>query len=593
MEAIKQSLSNKRPVTNASFFGLFKQANPPTWIIIVAISLSIIETLAGLVVPLMTKDLVDQLAQASISMGVILLLVLAFVIQTISSGFSFYMMAYIGEYVVSYIRTRLWKHILHLPVPYFDTHASGDTMSRITQDTGVIKSLITDHLIPLISGLISIIGALALLIYIDWKMTLTILIAVPICGLVMWPLGTIVYRISRQMQDKMAAFTATLGRVLTEVRLVKSYNGERKEMQHGKQEIQHLFGFGLREAKIQAIVSPFMTTVMMSVLVILIGYGGVRVAEGSLTSGALVAIIIYMFQIIMPITQLAQFFTAYQKAMGATERIQDILSLEQEEQETALPLAHHAAQALHFNNVHFGYHSEKPIIKGVTFSALAGKTTAIVGPSGGGKTTLFSLIERFYHPNEGSIRWGDEEIQRFSLEEWRKQISYVSQESPIMSGTIRENICYGLDHDVSEQELEQAATLANAASFIQALPDGYNTEVGERGMKLSGGQRQRIAIARALIRNPKLLLLDEATSNLDSESELLIQNALQHLMKGRTTLVIAHRLSTIVNADQILVIENGELTGKGTHEELCRDNRLYQKLATQQLQKGGYEETAT
>ncbi|TXK90841.1 ATP-binding cassette domain-containing protein, partial [Parageobacillus sp. SY1] len=208
----------------------------------------------------------------------------------------------------------------------------------------------------------------------------------------------------------------------------------------------------------------------------------------------------------------------------------------------------------------------------------------IVGPSGAGKTTLFALLERFYTPDEGEILLGETNIEDFDLHSWRSQISYVSQESPMMSGTIRDNICYGLNRDVTDEEIERAAKLANAAEFIERLPKGYLTEVGERGIKLSGGQRQRIAIARALIRNPKILLLDEATSNLDSSSEVLVQKALQQLMEGRTTLVIAHRLSTVVNADQIVVLENGTITGIGTHSELLQTHPLYRELAEQQFQ---------
>lgn len=562
---------------------LIKQAKPPMWIIVLAILLSLVETAAALIVPLLTMNLVDMLAEQALTYGVIIFLVLAFIIQTISSGFSYYFMSYIGEHIVAFIRTRLWQHVLHLPIAYFDRHPSGDTMSRLTQDTGTVKNLITSHLIPFVSGLISILGAVIILIYIDWRMTVVMLVAVPIALLVIWPLGAAMYKISKQMQDKMATFTSTLGRVLTEIRLVKAYNGEAKEKEEGKKEIHGLFNFGLKEAKIQAIISPFMTMVMMLILVLLIGYGGVRVAEGTLSAGALVAIIIYMFQIVVPVSQMAQFFTAYQKAVGATERIQAILSMEEEEGRKAQQSLHGEAQALQFENISFSYNESKTILTDVTFSVEHGKTTAIVGPSGGGKTTLFNLIERFYTPTHGQISWGGVDIQAYDLNAWRRQISYVSQDSPIMAGTIRENICYGIDREISEEELRHAVEQANAAGFIQEMPQGFETEVGERGVKLSGGQRQRIAIARALIRNPRLLLLDEATSNLDSESEQMVQAALQKLMSGRTTLVIAHRLSTVVNADQIVVIENGKLTGKGTHEELFQQHMLYRKLAEHQF----------
>lgn len=416
----------------------------------------------------------------------------------------------------------------------------------------------------------------------DWKMTAIMLSVIPLSMLLLWPMGAKTYKISKQTQDGMASFSADLGRVLGEVRLVKAYSGEELEKQKGISAIRHLFGLGLKEAKIQAIVTPFMTTIMMIVLVILIGYGGVRVSAGDLSAGTLVAIIIYVFQIIVPFTQLASFFTAFQKAMGATGRIQDLLKLDQEEKGT-----HETAvlqKELSFENISFGYSKDKPILSGITFTLQPNQSIALVGPSGGGKTTIFSLIERFYQPVSGTIKIGDKDIRSLDLRSWRKQIGYVSQDSPVMSGSIRDNICYGLEREVSDEEVAQAAIKANADAFIRKMPDGYDTEVGERGVKLSGGQRQRIAIARAILKNPSLLLLDEATSNLDSESEVLVQQALKNLMKGRTTFIIAHRLSTVVDADQILVLENGRLSGRGTHEELLACNPLYRKLAVKQLQ---------
>jgi ATP-binding cassette subfamily B protein AbcA/BmrA len=290
-----------------------------------------------------------------------------------------------------------------------------------------------------------------------------------------------------------------------------------------------------------------------------------------------------MFQIIVPFTQLASFFTAFQKAMGATERIQQLLVRSPEADKKGmetLPLD----QELVFDRVSFSYEEGKPILREIDFTVKPGETVAIVGPSGGGKTTIFSLIERFYTPDAGQIRLGPLPIDKLDLTAWRRSIGYVSQESPIMSGTIRENICYGLSREAGEDEIRRAAQLANASEFIERLPAGYETEVGERGIKLSGGQRQRIAIARAFLRNPRILLLDEATSNLDSESEMYVQQALKNLMKGRTTLIIAHRLSTVVEADQILVLEEGRITGRGAHEELMATHDLYRRLAKQQLQ---------
>ncbi|MDQ0154391.1 ABC transporter ATP-binding protein [Robertmurraya andreesenii] len=586
MEAQKDSLKMNHV---KEFWSLMKGANPPKLIFFLAVFLGIVETGAGLVVPLFTRSLVDQLAQSALELSVILLLVLAFIAQTISSGFSYYLMTYIGEYIVASIRKRVWNHIIHLPIPYFDEHESGETMSRVSQDTTTVKTLITQHLITFFTGIISIIGAVTILLIIDWKMTLIMITSVPIAILVIMPLGQKMYKISKATQDEMATFTANLGRVLADIRLVKAYHAENTETEKGNKGIQHLFQYGLKEARILAVISPFMTFIMMLVLVVLIGYGGVRVASGALSAGSLVAIIIYMFQIVVPFSQMATFFTAFQKAMGATERIQGILSTEQEP--TSLPSeVENAAEPIIFQDLSFAYKENEPVLKNVSFVAPPGKTTAFVGPSGSGKTTLFALLERFYQASAGEILLGYKNIQQFNLTSWRSQIGYVSQESPIMSGTIRDNITYGVNREVTEDEVIEAARLANALEFIERLPHGFETEVGERGIKLSGGQRQRIAIARALMKDPKILLLDEATSNLDSASEELVQKALQHLMKGRTTLVIAHRLSTVVDADQIIVLEQGEITGVGTHQELLQSHELYQKLAAQQLKNERFVE---
>ncbi|ALF09388.1 ABC transporter ATP-binding protein [Parageobacillus thermoglucosidasius] len=573
------------PIDNwKPFWELIKSTNPPKWIFVTAVILSLIETGVGLIVPWFTKSLVDQIAASAIEPSIIILLAASFIAQTITSGFSYYFLTYIGEYVVAAIRKKLWNQVLLLPVPFFDKHQSGETMSRITQDTNTVKMLITQHLVTFLTGFISVAGAVSILLIIDWKMTLMMVTAVPVSILILWPLGQKMYKISKAIQDEMASFSANLGRVLSDIRLVKAYCAEKEEQKNGELGIFHLFQFGLKEARIQAVISPFMTFVMMLVLVVLIGYGGVRVASGTLSSGSLVAIIIYMVQIVVPFSQMAAFFTSFQKAMGATERIQRILSLEKEPS-GSLPAVPNHKQDIHFRNVSFSYKKKgEPVLKQITLTIPSGKTTAIVGPSGAGKTTLFALLERFYTPDEGEILFGETNIEDFDLYSWRSQIGYVSQESPMMSGTIRDNICYGLNRDVSDEEIERAAKLANAAEFIERLPNRYLTEVGERGIKLSGGQRQRIAIARALIRNPKILLLDEATSNLDSSSEVLVQKALQRLMEGRTTLVIAHRLSTVVNADQIVVLENGTITGIGTHSELLQTHPLYRELAEQQLQ---------
>jgi ATP-binding cassette subfamily B protein AbcA/BmrA len=415
-------------------------------------------------------------------------------------------------------------------------------------------------------------------------MTVVMLLSVPTAMLILMPLGRKMYGISKETQNEMASFTGTLTRVLTDIRLVKSYTAGAAEYENGRSGIRRLLLFGLKEARVQALISPFMSLIMMGVLVILIGYGGVRVASGDLSAGSLTSIIIYMFQIVIPFSQMASFFTAFQKAAGATERIQAILNTETEKSDGS-PLTS-GQGTLHFDQVSFQYEKDKLILKDISFSVPEGTTTAIVGPSGSGKTTLFSLLERFYEPTTGTISLADQPIAHFQLYDWRQRIGYVAQESPVMSGSIRDNMTYGTNREISNEELRQAAIQANAYSFIEQLPEQFETKVGERGMKLSGGQRQRIAIARAILRHPDLLLLDEATSSLDSTSEALVQEALNGLMKGRTTLVIAHRLSTVVHADQIVVLERGKITGIGTHPDLFHSHAVYRKLSQKQDLQG-------
>ena len=564
-----------------SFFVLLKSEKLPIAMIVFVIGLSLLETGAALIVPLFTKGLVDQMSGSGIETGVIILLLAAFIIQTAAGGVSFYFLMYIGENLVAGIRRKLWDHVLRLPVSFFDANQSGETLSRITQDTTTIKTVITNHLVTFISGIVSIIGSIIILFMLDWRMTSIMLGIIPISLLILMPLGRKMYKVSRSTQDEMASFSGNLGRVLSEIRLVKSYNGEALEKEKGFSGVGQLFRFGLKEARIQAVISPFMTTIMMMILVILIGYGGIRVASGALTAGTLVAIIIYMFQIVVPFSQMASFFTAFQKALGATDRIQHLLNLEQESYAGKEGVMH---GDLTFEQVMFSYERSKPILTSVSFTVPATSTIALVGPSGGGKTTIFSLIERFYQPDSGTVTIGGVKISDIDLSLWRSQIGYVSQDSPVMTGTIRDNICYGVGRDITDEEVRHAASMANANRFIEKLPNRYDTEVGERGVKLSGGQRQRIAIARAILRDPRILLLDEATSNLDSESEQLVQHAIKNLMKGRTTLIIAHRLSTVIEADQLLVLEDGRITGRGTHRQLIESHALYKKLASQQLQ---------
>ncbi|MEO2206441.1 ABC transporter ATP-binding protein [Paenibacillus pabuli] len=564
------------------FVKLIASTEPPKLILIVALILTLIQTTAGLIVPLMTKGLIDGLTMSALNKSVIFLLLGAFVIQAIASGISIYMLNYAGQRVVATLRTKLWNKVLSLPMPYFDRNRTGDTMSRITNDTSQIMTLIADYLVSFVSNIVAVVGGVALLFYLDWVMSLIILSLVPLTLLILLPVGRKMYKISKKQQDEMAGLTSVLSQVISEIRLVKAYGTEKQEAEAGHSRIGKMFAFGLQEARILALIGPLFTFVMTAVLVVILGVGGMRVASGMLSPGELVAFILLLFQVIMPMGQFTTLYSRLQKVVGATERIQAILAHEEEPQHRTKS-APKGNETIAFNKLHFSYITGEEVLHGINLTVPARQVTAIVGPSGSGKSTLFSLLEQFYLPGTGNITYGGQDITDYSLASWRSKIGYVSQESPLMAGTIKDNITYGLGREASMDEIRHAADMAYSSAFIDNLPQGYETEVGERGIKLSGGQRQRIAIARALLRSPDILMLDEATSSLDSTSEHEVQQALSNLMEGRTTVVIAHRLSTVVDSDQIVVLEQGHVTGTGTHAELISTHPVYRELAQKQF----------
>ncbi|MFT8322483.1 MAG: ABC transporter ATP-binding protein [Bacillus sp. (in: firmicutes)] len=567
-----------------AFIALLLSANIPKLTITIGLLTSIITTLVGLSIPLLTKNLVDGFSVASLSIPFMILIGSVFIAQALISGVSTYLLAAAGQKIVAHLREKMWLKLIRLPVSYFDKQQSGESVSRIVNDTGIVKDLISQHFPQFISGLISIIGALIILFIMDWKMTLLMLISVPITMAVMIPLGKKMAKISRSLQDETANFTGDTQQTLSEIRLMKASTAESVEEAKGMNGINKLLGYGLKESRIFAMVAPTMYFVVMIVIVVIIGYGGIRVANGEMSTGTLIAFLLYLFQIIFPITSFAMFFTQLQKAKGATERMISILELPLEKGQEGLDV-NIANEPITVANVSFGYEEDESVLKNISFDAHPGEMIAFAGPSGGGKTTMFGLLERFYEPTNGEIKIGDTPINQLSLASWRSQIGYVSQESAMMAGTIRENLCYGLQnlHTITDERLWEVAEMAYADGFIRSFAKGMDTEVGERGVKLSGGQRQRIAIARAFLRDPKILMMDEATASLDSQSEGIVQQALSRLMQGRTTFVIAHRLSTIVDADKIIFIEKGEVTGIGTHHTLIQSHDLYREFAEQQL----------
>ncbi|MCI2917269.1 ABC transporter ATP-binding protein [Staphylococcus hominis] len=567
---------------NPLFF-LFKRLSWPYGLIITAVIISSLGSLSGLLIPLFTGRLVDKFSTNNINWNIVVLFASIFIINALLSGLGIYLLSKIGEKMIYGIRSLLWEHMIKLKMPFFDKNESGQLMSRLTDDTKVINDFISQKLPQLLPTIITLIGSIIMLFIMDWQMTLLTFIAIPIFMGIMIPLGRRMQKISKHTQAEIANFSGLLGRVLTEMRLVKISNTEQKELNNAHYNLNEIYKLGLRQAKIVAIIQPISSVIMLLMIAIILGFGAIRIATGAITAGALIAMIFYVMQLSMPLMNLSTLVTDYKKAVGASQRIYEIMQEPVEPMEQLKPIANINIEngALEFNNVEFKY-DVKTILDHVSFRIPQGDISAFVGPSGSGKSTIFNLIERMYDIDNGDITYGNESIYDIPITNWRSKIGYVMQSNSMMTGTIRDNILYGINRNVSDEELIKYAKLANCHDFIMQFDEGYDTLVGERGLKLSGGQRQRIDIARSFVKNPDILLLDEATANLDSESEQKIQEALEVLMKGRTTIVIAHRLSTIKKAGQIIFIDQGRVTGEGTHDELMTYHEKYHQFVTTQ-----------
>ncbi|MDO0983606.1 ABC transporter ATP-binding protein [Staphylococcus hominis] len=566
-----------------SLFFLFKRLSWPYGLIITAVIISSLGSLSGLLIPLFTGRLVDKFSTNNINWNIVVLFASIFIINALLSGLGIYLLSKIGEKMIYGIRSLLWEHMIKLKMPFFDKNESGQLMSRLTDDTKVINDFISQKLPQLLPAIITLIGSIIMLFIMDWQMTLLTFIAIPIFMGIMIPLGRRMQKISKHTQAEIANFSGLLGRVLTEMRLVKISNTEQKELNNAHYNLNEIYKLGLRQAKIVAIIQPISSVIMLLMIAIILGFGAIRIATGAITAGALIAMIFYVMQLSMPLMNLSTLVTDYKKAVGASQRIYEIMQEPVEPMEQLKPIANINIEngALEFNNVEFKY-DVKTILDHVSFRIPQGDISAFVGPSGSGKSTIFNLIERMYDIDNGDITYGNESIYDIPITNWRSKIGYVMQSNSMMTGTIRDNILYGINRTVSDEELIKYAKLANCHDFIMQFDEGYDTLVGERGLKLSGGQRQRIDIARSFVKNPDILLLDEATANLDSESEQKIQEALEVLMKGRTTIVIAHRLSTIKKAGQIIFIDQGRVTGEGTHDELMKYHEKYHQFVTTQ-----------
>lgn len=434
----------------------------------------------------------------------------------------------------------------------------------------------------MVTSILQLVGALVLMLVMDWKMTLIMFIGVPLVVLCILPIANQSRKIAHARQDTLAEFNGEVSETMGEIRLVKASTAENVEKNAGDQKIHKLYKIGLKEAIYDSVSGPVMQMVMMGMMIGILIYGASRVAQGTMSFGTLISFFMYLVQMIGPFAIMGQFFTSMAKASGSTARIQELLEATEEIQDEGQSVDAQG-KTLTVKHLSFTYKKGKAALQDVSFVAKPNTVIAFAGPSGGGKSTIFSLLERYYQPAAGEIKIGDTSIEDVKLTDWRNQIGLVSQNAELMSGTIRYNLTYGLKGKYTDDQLWNVLEMAYAKEFVEQMENGLDTQVGERGVKISGGQRQRIAIARAFLRDPKILMLDEATASLDSESEMMVQKALEKLMHNRTTLVIAHRLSTIVDANQIYFIEDGKVSGHGTHQELIKSLPLYHEYVENQF----------
>lgn len=575
--------ADKTKFSFKEFLGLIKMTEPNYLLLGIGMIFLVISSSIQVYVPKLASSLVNNF-QKGVDYSLLGKVVGLFIFSALVSALGGTILGIFGENVIQNMRKRLWNKLTILKVSYFDSVKAGEISSRVVNDTNQVKQLLAVTFPQTVASVITVIGTVYIMIKMDWHMSLAMVIAVPVVILCMIPVMAFGSKVSHIRQDAMSQFNGLATETLSEIRLVKTSNAESQAQVRAANEVDRLFNVGKKEAIFDASMQPIMMMVFMSMVFGLLAYGMHRIAIGVMTIGTLMSFLMYLFNLIGAMPIIATLFSEVAKAAGSTRRVQELLSREPEDFESGQDIDL-SEKTLSVKNVKFSYEDapEEPILTDISFTAQPNQVIAFAGPSGGGKSTIFSLIERFYEPTEGQIKFGDIDIKDIKLSDYRRQIGFVSQDSAIMAGTIRDNLTYGLAENFSDEQLWDVLELAYARKFVEEMPDKLNTEVGERGVKISGGQRQRIAIARAFLRNPKILMLDEATASLDSESEMKVQEALSNLMKGRTTLVIAHRLSTIVDADSIYFVEKGKVTGSGKHDELVSKHKTYAKYVSEQF----------
>ncbi|OED69995.1 ABC transporter ATP-binding protein/permease [Vibrio cyclitrophicus] len=508
------------------------------------------------------------------------------VLISIGTFFRFYLVSSVGERVSADIRLSVFNHVVTLHPSYFETNGSGDIMSRITTDTTLLQSIIGSSFSMAMRSALMCIGAIIMLFATNIKLTLIVLASVPFILIPILVYGRRVRALSRQSQDSMSDVGSYAGEAIEHIKTVQSYSREEQEKASFAVEVEKTYEIGRQRVKQRAILISGVIVIVFSAIAGMLWVGGSDVINGTMSAGDLAAFVFYAIMVASSLGTISEVMGELQRAAGATERLIEILQVESHivapvENPTSLD---NVTPEVAFNDVTFCYPSrpDQPATSKLTLTAHEGKVLALVGPSGAGKTTLFELLQRFYDPQVGKVTLGGVELNQFDPNELRKQMALVPQQPALFSNDVFHNIRYG-NPEATDAQVIEAAKKAHAHEFIQNLPEGYHSFLGERGVRLSGGQRQRIAIARAILKDPNILLLDEATSALDSESEHHVQQALEELMRGRTTIIIAHRLSTIKHADQIAVLDKGQLVDIGDHQSLINSCELYQRLVELQF----------